>query len=109
MDSHFFVEMNSEANMTNLKHPYIVAQFDKQETDDDLFYIFRYNIPILHFKSEKEANSVAYWLNQELEETERAKQEIKKLQNRDEKRKEYQRTLEAKIRRLKARVRMLER
>lgn len=95
--------------MTNLKHPYIVAQFDKQETDDDLFYIFRYNIPILHFKSEEEANSTAYWLNCEAEETERAKQEIQKLQNRDEKRKEYQRTLEAKIRRLKVRVRKLER
>lgn len=97
-------------NMTNLKHPYIVAQFDKQETDNDLFYIFRYNIPILYFKSEEEeANSIAYWLNLEAEETERAKQEIQKLQNCDEKRKEYQRTLEAKIRRLKARVRKLER
>ena len=95
-------------NMANLKHPYIVAQFDKQETDNDLFYIFRYNIPILHFKSEEEANSTAYWLNCEVEETERAKQEIQKLKNRDENRKEYQRTLEAKIRRLKARVRKLE-
>lgn len=97
--------------MTNLKHPYIVAQFDKtdkQYEDNDFYYIFRCNIPILPFKSEKQANSVAYWLNQELKETERAKQQIKKLQNRDEKRKEYQRTLEYKIRRLKARIRVLE-
>lgn len=92
--------------------PYYVAQFDKNDLmykgSDDFYYVFKYNIPILHFTSQEEANSTAYWLNQEFKHTRNLEKEINKLIERDEKRKEYQRTLESKIRRLKARIRVLE-
>ena len=57
---------------------------------------------------EKTANSVAILLNNEYAQTKRAEDKIKNLLAHDENRKEYQRILESKIRRLKERIRVLE-
>ena len=75
---------------------------------DDLWYVFGYGVPIAHFKSEKKARTVAHLLNIEYENTLKLKKEIYTLRMQDEDRKAYQRTLEAKIRRLKDRIRVLE-
>lgn len=88
----------------NSKDQYVVDIFG----DDGLFYIFRFGIPILHFEDIKLANSVAYWLNQECEETNHKKEVISELKLKDYNRRKYQRVLEAKIRRLKDRVKVFE-
>lgn len=87
-----------------LTEPYTVGQFD----DDKYYYIFKFDVPIIHLTNEKEANTVAHWLNNEYSETKRLESKIENLLKHDENRKEYQRILEAKIRRLKERIRVLE-
>lgn len=87
-----------------ISEPYTVDQFK----DDEYYYVFKFDVPILHFKKEQDAVNVAIWLNTEYAETRRLKEKINNLLKQDENRKEYQRILEAKISRLKERIRVLE-
>ena len=87
-----------------MNEPYTVGQFK----DDEYYYVFKFSLPILHFKNEQDAINVAIHLNEDYQSILRLKHEIKNLEARDEDRKEYQRTLESKIRRLKERIKVLE-
>ena len=87
-----------------INEPYTVGQFK----DDEYYYLFKFGVPILHFKNEKDAIHVMIHLNGEYQDYLRLENKIKNLKAHDENRKEYQRILEAKIRRLKERIRVLE-
>lgn len=87
-----------------MNEPYTVAQFENEED----YHVFKFGVPILHFKNEQDAVTVMIHLNEEYQDYLLLKNKIKNLKAQDENRKEYQRTLEAKIRRLKERIRVLE-
>jgi len=87
-----------------MNEPYTINHFE----DDEYYYVFKFGVPILHFKNEQDAIRVVTHCNGEHQDSLRLREKIRNLEARDENRKEYQRILEAKISRLKERIRVLE-
>jgi len=76
---------------------------------DEAYYVFKYGIPIIRCEDERMANTIAYYLNMEVESVNARIRIINEMQAHDNFRKQQQRVLEAKIRRLKDRVKVFER
>ena len=93
-----------------LEGKYTVGKIEPKDTwdVDEAYYVFKYGIPIIRCEDKRMAHTIVYYLNIEVETVNLRTRIIQEMQAHDNFRKQQQRTLEAKIRRLKDRVKVFE-